>query len=92
MYNSCWLQVADSLEENEERVISYLPYKSDLLHDTFQIFGIRFNPVAKHQNPNRKSMESLSVTHDRQPRPCWENALSSLTGDGSSFPLGLLCG
>lgn len=54
--------MADSLEESEERVVSYLPYKSDLLHDTLQIFGIRFNPVARDQNPNRKSMESLSDT------------------------------
>lgn len=71
-----WLDlhcVSDSLEESEERVVSYLPYKSDLLHDTLQIFGITFNPVAKHQNPNRKSMESLSDTlkdpfcHSRSP-------------------------
>lgn len=69
-----WLDLhraSDSLEGSEERVVSYLPYKSTLLHDTVQIFGIRFNLVAKHQNPNRKSMESLSdtltdpVTHDR---------------------------
>lgn len=60
-----WLDLhraSDSLERSKERVVSYLCYKSDLLHDTFQIFGIRFNPVAKHQNPNRKSMESLSDT------------------------------
>lgn len=60
-----WLDLhhaSDSLEGSEEIVVSYLPYKSALLHDTVQIFGIRFNPVAKHQNPNRKSMVSLSDT------------------------------
>lgn len=53
---------SDSLERKKERVLSYLRYKSDLLHGTVHIFRIRFNPVAIHQNPNRKSMESLSDT------------------------------
>lgn len=40
MYNSCWLQVADSLEENEERVVSYLPYKSDLRQTLSRSLGL----------------------------------------------------
>ena len=69
MYNSCpvgcrWLDLhraSDNWKGVKEELL-VICYKSDLLRDTVHIFGIRFNPVAKHQNPNRKSMESLSDT------------------------------